>query len=223
MISRVAFVLGSLVSVAAVASFASACSSKSSGGGTTPPVDSGTMQSDDSGIADAGADSCGSSPSIHAGEADGGIYCPFGPENEAGTEQTTLYCGSGGSPAKLCCIGGELASGSYPPSNCAASCSFQATSGNTTIQCEDPNTDCPSGNICCGGAEKTIEQVEGCGYYKLSDWVYTKCESAKTCAASATAPATGAEFQVCASQAECPSGKTCTPFKAKGIDLGFCM
>jgi hypothetical protein len=150
---------------------------------------------------------------------DGGIHCPFG----GASSETTLYCGSGDAAAdKFCCISGEVGT-TYPPSVCAATCSFTATSGNTTVQCEDPATDCPTGNICCGGAEKTIELDTACSHYKLSDWVYAKCETTSTCAAAAAAPATGAEFQVCAKQSECPAGRTCTPFKSKGIDLGFCM
>jgi hypothetical protein len=221
MLSKIALMLGSVGAVVAAAVVSGACSS-SSGGGTSSP-DSGTaMEASSSSDASANedGDACGNSPSLHPTslEAGGGVYCPFGGPASA----TTLYCGAGDAASeKFCCISGEVGT-TYPPSQCEATCSFTATSGNTTIQCEDPATDCPSGNICCGGAEKTIEEDTTCNYYKLSDWVYTKCESTASCAAAATAPATGAEFQLCTSNGEC-SGKTCVAFKSKGVDLGFCM
>jgi hypothetical protein len=221
-LTKIALMLGSGVAVIAAGILSGACSSSSGGSGTTTQ-DSGMTMTEDSSMAaeDAGTDACGNSPSLHPTslEAGGGVYCPFG----GPASETTLYCGAGDAAAdKFCCISGEVGT-TYPPSVCQASCSFTATSGNTTIQCEDPATDCPTGNICCGGAEKTIALDTSCSYYKLSDWVYTKCEATAACAGTATAPATGAEFQLCTGPTECPAGKTCTPFKSKGVDLGFCM
>ncbi len=246
-LSRMAFVLVSVASVTAAGVAAVACSSSTTP--VTPPpnnTDSGMMAAMDSSMTamdstmtatdtgmmmmtgdtsmpatDAG---CGNSPSLHPGAAGAGIYCPFGVGPDGG--DLTLNCGADGGTANLCCVGGEDDSGTFPPSVCSAgSCTFTATSGNTQIQCEDPATDCPAGNVCCGAASKmhVVGPKAGCSYDSLTDWVYTKCEMGTACAATATAPGTGAEFQVCGAQGECPAGKTCTPFKAKGIDLGACL
>ena len=228
-LSNVAFVLGGLVSMAAAVVGSGACSSSSSSGSQP---DSGTATDSSVGggdtampSADADVDAgCGDNPALHPNTPGGGVYCPFGAAADGG--DLTLYCGADGGAANVCCIGGENANSTYPPSICSAgTCTFTATSGNTQVQCEDPATDCPAGNVCCGSASKshTIEQKTGCTYDDLSDWVYTKCEKGTACAATSTAPGTGPEFQLCTSNAECGGGKTCTPFKAKGIDMGYCM
>ena len=228
--SKLACLVGCFVA-GAVGFGAAACSSSSSGGGSggdsgTAASDTGTGTTTDTGTGsggdtgtttgggDAGADAACETKSLHPGEADGDIYCPFAVAADGG--EATLYCGAGGTATKLCCVSGEVGS-SYPPSVCGATCAFEADAGNTTIQCEDPATDCPSGNVCCGAATggKLPLPYETCAYDKLSDWSYTKCEQGTACTGTG-------EFQLCTATAECPSGKTCTVFTAKGLDLGFC-
>ena len=230
-VSKLACLVGSFL--AGVAGFsAAACSSSST---PTPTVDSGSPAGDtgssatdtgssttDTGSApppsDGGTESsCGNTPSLHPSTAGEGLYCPFGAAPDGGS--LTLYCGADGGADNLCCVSGEVGS-SYPPSFCAkGSCTFTATTGITQIACEDPATDCPSGNVCCGAATggKVISLDPGCTYDKLSDWAYTRC--ATSCG---TNEAGAVEFELCATNAECSGGKTCTPFKAKGLDLGYC-
>src|SRR5580700_11588449 len=161
--SRVALLLGCLVSVTAAAVGSGACSSSCTPVAPPPATDSGTptdgssggmdstMPEGDSESADAG---CGNTPSLHASTPGSGVYCPFGVSADGG--DLTLNCGADGSTDNLCCVGGANANGSFPPSVCSAgSCTFTATSGNTQIQCEDPATDCPAGNVCCGAASKS--------------------------------------------------------------------
>jgi hypothetical protein len=232
--STMACLFGSALVLAGAGVSAVACSSSSGGGGTITPQKDGSSPGDssqptpetgsqdtnvpptDSPAGDAGSDACGDTPTLHPGTVGGGIYCPFGPDSG------TLYCGAadGGEAADpICCISGQVGS-SYPPSICGASvsgCGFQADAGNTTVQCEDPATDCPAANVCCGKAEsnKTPTPYMTCGYDKLSDWESTTCVPAATgCAAG--------DFQLCTSNAECTAPATCTPFKSKGLDLGWC-
>jgi hypothetical protein len=179
-------------------------------------ADGGTADSDsaDGGSnAEAGQDSataagdCGTTPTLHPGSGTS-LYCPFGPGG------TAIECVSG---SQYCCISGKVG-GAYPPSDCetisAAGCTvgLTADSGSAQIQCEDPATDCPAGNVCCA-APATVVIAPGCSYERLYDLQYTTCEQGATCKAG--------EIQVCATAAECPAGKTCTPFKAT-LDLGYC-
>jgi hypothetical protein len=76
-----------------------------------------------------------------------------------------------------------------------------------------------SASACCLQGAKS-STVAGCSYPKYSDGTGIVCEG--TTGTSATACASG-EVQVCSSQADCPSGTTCTPGKWKILQLGFCM
>ena len=184
-------------------------------------TDSGSVQSDsgssdtgsavESGIADSGgAGDCGSFPTLHPGNGTT-LFCPFGPDAGAPIDCVVKQ--------QLCCISGKVGS-TFPPSDCEpisqGTCAAveAGIAGSTQIECEDPATDCPSGSTCCG-APNSIQPVVGCGYDKLVGFQYTRCESGGTCAAG--------EFQLCESLQECPSGQTCTVFKAKGMQLGFCQ
>jgi hypothetical protein len=55
-----------------------------------------------------------------------------------------------------------------------------------------------------------------CSYYKESPGF-----TATTCTPGASCPA--GQFQICGGDPECGSGHTCVPFKALGIQLGFCQ
>lgn len=187
-----------------------------------PAVDSGAPDARDGSSVDAGpgdggsndgtvgSDACGSLPTLHPGDGTN-LYCPFGPDANA-----PIQCEVG---QQFCCIAGKV-NNVFPPSDCEAissgDCSFveAGVSGSAQLQCEDPATDCPSGNICCG-APNAIATVAGCGYNKLTGFTYTRCAPATACTAT--------EFQVCAADSECPSGQHCVPFKAKGLDLGSCQ
>ncbi len=189
----------------------------SSGGDATAAVDAGagdavqgdSAGSDSGGLPEAGGDagSCGSTPTLHPGSGTN-LFCPFGPDAGA-----PLECTSG---QQYCCISGKVG-GSYPPSDCEAISPSGCTAvkngvaGSTQIACEDPATDCPSGQVCCG-SPNAIALASGCTYDKLVGFTYSKC--AASCAVS--------EFQICEATSQCGSGKTCTPFKAKGLQLGYC-
>jgi hypothetical protein len=158
---------------------------------------------------------------LHPSKKAGDLYCPFGPEKDGGD---TIYCGSANDSGGACCVSGEVGD-AYPPSFCAqsgATCAFAASTGNTQIQCEDPATDCPSGQSCCafGGhlePDKNFTTGLTCPWQKYADWVGTAC--ATSCASLDG----GAALTLCTSDTECGSGKTCVAFEAKGIDLGYCM
>jgi hypothetical protein len=184
----------------------------------TGPGTDGT--SGETGPSDAG---CGvKAPTLHSGTM-GDLYCPFGPDG------STLGCGSAKDSGGACCISGEVGD-AYPPSVCAATgtdtCSFTATTGNTTITCEDPATDCPSGMSCCaygGHLKPDTNDTTGavCSFDKYTDWAGTACAS--SCTGFDAGASAGTVLELCSSSSECGSGKTCVAFKAKGIDLGYCM
>jgi hypothetical protein len=183
----------------------------------TPPADTGPGPTESGVVTDTGAamqDSatgtgdCGTTPSLHPGSGTN-LYCPYGPGG------TAIQCVTG---SQLCCISGKVGA-TYPPSDCEAlsdaGCTVgqQADAGSAQIQCEDPTTDCPAGDVCCG-APDTVAPSAGCSYDRLYGLEYTRCEHATACQAG--------EFQVCATATgECPAGKACTPFKAT-LDLGYC-
>lgn len=226
--STMALVLSSAVVIAGAGVSAVACSSSSTTGNpvaqndasksdtsmpgtdSSPPVmDAGpTPDTGTGGDTGPGGPDCGSIPTLHPGDGVK-LFCPFGPDGGA------IDCVA---KTQFCCISGKVG-GAYPPSSCepiangACAAVEAGVAGSTEIECEDPGTDCPAGNMCCG-TPNSIAPVAGCGYGKLAGWQYTKC--ATSC--------TGTEFQLCASDAECgDAGKKCASFKAKGIQLGYCM
>jgi hypothetical protein len=193
------------------------------GGETSTGTDTGPSGDSTTPTDGGGSAECGSkAPSLHPTKDGGGLYCPFAAETDAGD---TIYCGAGSDSGAACCVSGEVGD-AYPPSVCAApgssTCSFTATSGNTQIQCEDPATDCTGGQVCCAYGGK-LEQAENettkvlCSWDKYADWAGTTC--ATSCAA---VDGGGTVLQLCTSDGECTSPKTCVAFTAKGIDLGYC-
>ena len=179
--------------------------------GDATATDGEATDAADTGATDAGGGDadCGTTPKLFAGNGTQ-LYCPFGPDAGAAIECTV--------GTQLCCVSGEV-NGVYPPSTCetASDAGCMAVqnhvAGSAQIQCEDPGTDCPTGDVCCGSPD-TVVAVAACGYNRLEGLAYTKCEHATACLST--------ELQICASTAECPSGKTCVPFKAT-LDLGACQ
>lgn len=237
-IRNLALVLGAAFTVAAGGFAATACSSNNpavTGGG----YDSGTVRDsstgndsgntgNDSGMmgsdAGDGGNSCGSTPSLKPGDG-GSIYCPFAAD--AGQYVT---CSSSGfchldcpTATTYCCIGGGT-SPNYYTSACQTigqACDNppeDAGHGGRPVQCEEA-ADCQGGDagamICCGTGGLPAQDPT-CGYYKESPGF-----KATTCTTGTTCPS--GQFQICSTDAECGSGKTCTPFKALGVQLGFCM
>jgi hypothetical protein len=192
------------------------------GGGGQPDSSSGP---DGSGSGDAGeagptsdagdggtaVPDCGSIPTLHPTDA-GEVYCGFG---DAGS----IYCGVG----EQCCLGGSLGNGQFAPEQCAAfgtTCQnpppTDAGAGGIAIECMQPS-DCTAndgGTVCCLRANPPAV-VAGCGYSKATGGTGVFCEQATACAAG--------ESRLCESQADCPSGQTCTPFKWKLYQMGFCQ
>lgn len=236
-IRNLALVLGAAFTVAAGGFAATACSS--SNNPTTGGSDSGTHADtgttsdsgsggDDSGMMGSeggtGAD-CGSTPTLHPGDG-GSLYCPFGPD--AGQY---VKCDSQGqchldcpTSTTYCCIGGEISKGNYAQSACQTigqACDNPPPDAGMfpgrPIQCEEA-ADCRGGDagpmICCATGS-TPAMVPGCMTYgEHPGLTATTCTAGSTCASG---------FQVCATNAECGSGKTCQAFKAVGLQLGFCM
>jgi hypothetical protein len=214
-IGTLAWLMGASFVVAGVGGGIAACSSS-----TTTPVaaeDSGAPPVDayvapvDGG---SGMD-CGSTPSPHPSMGGSmSLYCPFGPDDAGKGSGPPIKCDS---PTQHCCLGGSIGGGEFAPSECAATgsaCSNGGTSeaGATDIPCEVPQDCAMAGMACCAiGGSPTL--VAGCGYYQ------ERGLSGTTCAASCGA----GQFQLCGTNTDCPMGMTCTGFKSKGMQLGFCM
>jgi hypothetical protein len=220
-IRKLGWVLGAACLVTGGGFAATACSSSSaaptgsndsgapvdSAGGSH--VDTGGGGDPDAGSADSG---CGSTPHLHAGDG-GSIYCPFGPDGSA------IDCQTG---STICCIGGEISRGNYAVSQCG-------TAGETCpnplpdagmyparpVECEE-SVDCPGTGMVCCGTGGTPAMDTACGYYRESPGF-----TATTCTAGSSCPA--GQFQICGASTECASGHTCEPFKALGLQLGFCQ
>ncbi len=229
--STLALLLGSALTIAGSGLAVTACSSSSSpaekndassgNDGSGSSSGGSGSSSGSSGGAEAGVD-CGSTPSLHQSDA-GTIYCGFG-AGDAGE----LYC----PPTQECCIGGGEGQDMFAPQVCQ---SFNTTCTNgggpdastneqpIPVQCAQI-ADCTVNGVtaataCCMQGAKS-STVAGCGYPKYSDGTAIICEG--DAGGNPTQCAAG-EVQVCSSQADCPSGTTCTAGKWKILDLGFCM
>jgi hypothetical protein len=66
---------------------------------------------------------------------------------------------------------------------------------------------------CLRGATAPVNPT-GCSYPRSILGSQVTCETS-ACAAG--------EVQICASQSDCPAGKTCTPGKWKIYQVGFCL
>jgi len=234
-IRNLALVLGAAFTVAAGGFAATACSSNSPAV-TGPGYDSGTVRDsstgndsgntgNDSGMmgSDAGTGADCGDVALRPGDG-GSLYCPFGPD---GGQYVT--CSSSGfchldcpTATTYCCIGGGK-SPNYYASACQtvgqACDNPPADAGlplGRPVQCEEA-ADCQGGDagpmICCAtGSVPTT--VPGCGYDQEKGLKATTCTAGTTCASG---------FQVCSTDAECGSGHTCKPFKALGMQLGWCQ
>jgi hypothetical protein len=180
-------------------------SSTTAGTGGTTTTSSGTGGTGGSTV-DAGE--CGKVTTLHPPNLDAGpgtIYCPFSATTDGGKNE---YCTP---ETQHCCVTPE---GSPTASACEPTGTACIT-GATDWQCEDPLTDCPSGMICCSnsGASLGIGTPAGtCGNY-AHKMTGTQCVAAGMCNG----------IQMCTSDAECPTGQTCTPFAKGGNDVGGCM
>jgi len=223
-ISTLGLFLGGALLVSGAGIAVTACSSDSGTGNPTTNPDSSTgndgsshndgqaqqdtgMMGDDGGSDTGTGAECGTTPTVHPSDGGpGAIYCPFGPDGGA------IHC----NPAsETCCINPKV-NGTFPPSTCSATCPYSDAGGATDLHCQD-SISCSAngkGNICCGsGPLPTLDTA--CGYYNEKGLKAGNCEQGPSCAAG--------EFQLCGGQNDCPTGKTCTAFKAKGMQLGFCM
>jgi len=165
---------------------------------------------------------CGSTPTLHVDEA-GTIFCGF--------TDAALDCVTG----QECCLGGFLAdSGTFASQQCAtsgATCpngvfGSDAAAPPIPITCAQIS-DCTANGVtnavaCClrGATAPTDEPT--CTYPKATLGTAVVCESNDAGANGAGSCAAG-EVQICSSQADCPTGTTCTPGKWKILQVGFCL
>jgi hypothetical protein len=141
---------------------------------------------------------CGRLASFH--DAAPGAYCPF---QEAGTAP----CAAG----ETCCepkFPQDLA-----PATCISgqsdpnACTF-AVDGGIGVECE-VDQQCPNGTVCC--ITVTLKQDPGCTNYYGFGFNGTTC---KTACSAGDLPA--CQFGGCATG-------TCTPFRARGLELAVCL
>jgi hypothetical protein len=222
------WLFGASATVAACVVGVGACSSDSATGnpsGATEDAsvgsDTGSSSGGDSGSSntDSGGDTtdagCGSSPKLHADTA-GSIFCGY---SDAGA----FSCATG----QECCLGGEITKDVFAPEACApfgTECT-NPVDGGLQIECGQVS-DCAANGVanaaCClqGATAPTI--VTGCSYYKASRGNGVVCEPGPDAGGAVPSCAAG-EVQVCSAQADCPTGKTCTPMKWKLYQMGFCL
>jgi hypothetical protein len=161
---------------------------------------------------------CGSTPTLHQNPA-GDLYCWLG--SDGGVLDCLASSGAG-----TCCLGGLITAGNYAPDICAANatgCTNGAPDAGGTaaipIQCWQVIDCAPNGVSgalsCCIRGATPPAPVPGCGYLRSRAGSAVVCEPTPTCAMG--------DVQVCSSQADCPTGTTCTPGKWKIFDVGFCL
>ena len=221
-IGKLALVLGAAFTVGVCGVSAAACSSSSgnTGSGSSSGGSSGSSSGGDSGVV------CKSNPTLHTATG-GSIYCGY-----AGDAGATLTCPLG----QECCIGGSLGGGLYADDTCqtwGSTCDNPAPDASMSpglqVECEQTadctvNSSAGDGGTGEGGAGSMVcclvgtspAQVAGCPIedQKAVGGNGTVCEQASACM-------TG-EVQVCLQTSDCPSGQTCTPFRWKIIEMGYC-
>ena len=167
------------------------------GGGGTDTAGGG----DTSGGGDTGSEAgtCGKDPTLHVPVAGSGPYCP-GYKPDGGTASASCAAG------EFCC---ETKTTSGTPSNCAASASACATGIEAVWACDAPSM-CGAGMVCCGDGTPKIKT--GCTYEEIFPAKGTVCAAA----------CTATQVTVCEADADCPTGKTCTPIKTGGKQVGYC-
>jgi hypothetical protein len=192
-------------------------------GGDDGPNDDGTApDAGDDGAADAGADvSCGSLPTLHEDEG-GTIYCGFAADGGV------LDCPTG----QQCCLGGSTGGGVFLPDECTSRGAACANGGAPDagipaipIACTQI-ADCTANGVaavaCCLQGASAPAPQPGCSYPRSKGGSAIVCETGTAGTTAPAACATG-EVNICSSQADCPSGKTCTPGKWKIFQVGFCL
>lgn len=198
---------GATTSPTTSSSSGSLATSSSSGSSTTSSsgaTSSSSSSSSGTGGSAPDAGPCGKITKLHPPSPDAGantLFCPFsgvdGGKDEFCTAQTEHCC--------------EPPASAMTPSTCDPIATPCAT-GDTDWQCEDPVADCPSGMECCApGASIGISADPMCGNF-AHKFHGTQCVAAGTCMG----------IQMCTSDSECPSGKTCVPFATKGNAVGGC-
>jgi hypothetical protein len=193
--------------------------SSSGDDGSVVKTDAGSDAGPDAGDASDGAAAveCGATPTLHQDEA-GTVFCGF--DFDAGIQR---FCSVG----QECCLGGaiDLDAGLFAGQVCAtfgATCTNPPDSGAIPIECAQ-NTDCtangtPAGAVCCLKGATAPAVSPGCSYYRATMGAAISCEAPQpggTCAVG--------EVQICSSNVDCPTGKTCTPMKWKIFQMGFCL
>ncbi len=121
------------------------------------------------------------------------IYCPF--QDAGGTT-----CAA---PTQECCVP------SVGSSTCEATATACPVDGSVVLECEDHQS-CALGHACCGAG--TLATTDA-GCIVGSGLTGTHCRTA----------CNSDELPVCSAEADCAPGKTCTPFKVRGISLGVCL
>jgi hypothetical protein len=177
-----------------------------------------------------GMDAGAQSPSLDAGGAgaedgsckplklrappDAGIPCPRS-KDDGGTE---LHCARG---SEVCCVVRAADAGR---STCDPGPACPAE--DTLWACASPE-DCASsaaGKTCCL-AVSGIGPDKVCPAYRATTGrPATRCVEATACTGTVdAAKLPDTLYVVCATQADCPAGMTCTPIRALGIDMGLCL
>ncbi len=175
--------------------------------------DSGPIEIDATIGSDASASdaNCNATPTLHPQEA-GTLYCGNGADGGV------LFCQIG----EECCLSGKLPDGGFAPEECipwGGTCTNGAVP--RPIFCNQI-ADCIANGVanaasCCiqGAPPPTIKP--GCTYPNVKGGYGTGvvCEQTAVCASG--------DVNICASQADCPSGTTCTAGKWTIFQFGYCM
>ena len=181
---------------------------------------------------------CKTAPSLHPGNP-GSLFCGYlddasvfgGPDGSSTCSGSgSCSCGTGFE----CCLGGSLGGGQYAPQICSTwggGCNNPPPDAGVPIECEQ-TSDCtangaPTGSICCLTGNPSAPAPDpgpSCPLdLKSSGGSSIGCVvPADAGAAAGTCPNSG-DLQVCETQAECPSGKTCTAIRWKLYEIGVCQ
>lgn len=215
-----------IVLTAPCAIVAAACSSAAvdSGGpapaATTPPPredagaprDSGAASRPDSSTptqtpepsADAGT-TCAHPPTLPPSAGDAGVYCPF--SRKAGGKDITC------APGEICCeTPADAGSSTCNPGGATAAC---AVPKSIVWECEGPDQCAASATakVCCGTVRSIGADPTCAGFQKASGFTSARC--AASCGAG--------QYTLCTGPGDCSMGKVCTPLKAVGNAIGFCL
>lgn len=201
-----------------------ACSSSSATGTPQPDTDASTSGDGGSTGKDsgqAGGDSggpttdsgCGNAPTLHTSTA-GSVFCGYPADGGS-----SFSCNTG----EQCCLGGKVGS-SFDPEECVpfGTACTNPVDGGVPIQCGQ-NSDCTANGVtgaaCCLKGSGVPALATGCTYDKASGGTAVMCEESD----AATPTCAAGEVQICSSNTDCPTGKTCTPMKWKLYQVGFCQ